>query len=92
MTEHLAECFVNLPGQTFTLEPLTKFRLDQAKRRFYIGSLTIVLNELVADVALVGYGPLSRGECRLFAVVVSQSIPESAQDHKPLQNIMPSED
>ena len=47
MAEHLAECFVNLPCQTFTPEPLTKLRLDHAKRRFDVGSLMVVLQEFV---------------------------------------------
>ena len=48
MTEHLAQCFVDLPGQTLTPQPLTKLRLDHAKGRFDVGSLMVVLQEFVA--------------------------------------------
>lgn len=41
MTEHLAECFVDLCGHSLAAKSLTKLRLDHVESRFHVGSLVV---------------------------------------------------
>ena len=50
VTEHLAQCLVDLRGQRLAAKSLPELRLDHVKRRFHVGPLVIMRQEFFAVV------------------------------------------